>query len=181
MSGIARKSAVTPADEVPAGGQDEGFEIKCLASWRVLCVRITVEEIAVCHGVSLIRCLVVQNQDPQWLQALRRRGRAASAGLALILFGFAVAQPALADPLPRVLEGSGDDALAQVLADEELAGVRGRGLEGGDLTAVGMGPIAVILWDELTETQQGKLQGPQVSHSIGMGNGQSNSLVTHQQ
>lgn len=123
----------------------------------------------------------MQNQDPQWLQALRRRGRAATAGLALFLFAFAVAQPAFADPLPRILEGSGDDALAKVLADEELAGVRGRGLEGGDLTAVGMGPIAVILWDELTETQQGKLQGPQISHSTGMGNGQSNSLVTHQQ
>lgn len=166
---------------MPSGGQDEGFEIKCLAYWRGLCLQFTVEEIAACQGVSLIRCLVVQNQDPQWLRALRRRGRVAAIGLALFLFGSVVPQPALADPLPRILDGGGDDALANVLADEELAGMRGRGLEEGDLLAVGVGPIAVILWDELTETQQGKLQGPQISHSIGIGNGQSNSLVTNQQ
>lgn len=64
---------------------------------------------------------------------------------------------------------------AQVLDDQTLSGVRGRGSEGVQLT--GPGEMAVILWDEMKRQKPGR-QGSHYSRSsTGRGNVQSGTLT----
>ena len=120
----------------------------------------------------------VQNRMNRWAAV---SPRAAIAATAVSVFALLAAPTvALGDPLPSILDESANLALPQVLDDEALAQVRGRGLEGESLSIAGSSVIAVVLWDEPNQTQQRSQQGTRISRSTGLGNAQANSLVTKQ-
>lgn len=114
----------------------------------------------------------------------------ASVGLGVLL-GVLLLAPAaaLADPPQAILhtvalkDPALDPALVleqpvAVLNDAALSGIRGRGTEGLAASAAGAHDIAVILWDEQNRRRPQSQQGSGISHSVGFGNGQVNSLVT---
>jgi hypothetical protein len=69
-----------------------------------------------------------------------------------------MATPASADTINLISDGAG----LQVLDDESLADIRGKGAEGADVTAPDQ--VAVILWDELgTGRPSGQKGGGQVA------------------
>lgn len=126
----------------------------------------------------MTRWFAVHNRMNRWAAGSRR---AAIAAAAVSVFAvLAAPTAALGDPLPSILDESANLAVPQILDDEALGQVRGRGLEGGDLSITGSSVIAVILWDEPTRTQQRGQQGARISQSTGLGNAQANSLVTKQ-
>lgn len=88
---------------------------------------------------------------------------------AIALIGLA-ATPASAESINLL---SSDGAL-QMLDDNALADIRGRGAEAGEVGAADN--LAVILWDELGSGQQGQKSGGQVQRSSATGV-QMNSLV----
>ena len=86
---------------------------------------------------------------------------------------------AVADPLEHVMLAAAlpaeIPANSQVLDDDSLSGIRGRGADGTDLSAPS--DVAVILWDELGGRQRQGQQGTSYSQRSGTRNVQSNTMT----